>query len=457
MSSITFLYFFLPLFAGLYAVTPKKHRIKTLLLGECVFFGWRSLWALLPLFVSSMFTYLFGMLIDNRRNEKQKQLKFLIAMIGTELIFITLSVMSSGGLIKSGLIQKAFPPLGVFVYALTSLSYCLDIYKGVQRCDHRFSLVAAFTGFFPCLTAGPLMRYSEVSLQFEAPEISADKMSRGISLYLKGLAEKCVISATVSGMWKQLIKLDITAVSAATAWLGIIAAGMYVYFEFASITHMASGISLMLGIELPKNFDHPFRAVSVREYVKKFNTSVTMWFIDYIYEPINSGGKKRRRTVLAALATGILISLWYGPGISRLVFGIYIGLLFLIEMFLLEKPLNKLPRPAKVFVTMALVHIGIVFFISNDTGYAFSYILATFGRNGMLIDNLTLYFFENFAFILGVCLFITTGLADLIGRKLEGSKVSIIPFIRPVWQLGLLVLCTAFLSGMAQSIPGIMI
>ena len=455
MSSITFLYFFLPLFVGIYAVTPKKHRAKTLLLGEGVFLGWGSLWALIPLGVSSMCAYLLGMLIDNRRSDKTRQKKVLIVMIGIELVFLTLSALSSGGVIKSSMIARAFPPLVVFVYALTSLSYCFDIYKGVIRCDNRFMMVAAYVGFFPCLTAGPLMRYGIISAQLEAPEMNTDKISRGISLYLKGLAEKCVISATVSGFWKQLIKLDIGGVSAMTAWLGLIAAGMYVYFEFASITHMASGVSLMLGIELPENFEHPFKATTVTELIKRFNATVTAWFIDYVYTPINDDGKSKPFSILAALATGVLLSMWYGPGLSRVVFGIYAGALCLVELTLLRRPLRKLPRLLSVVLTMALMHIGVVFFISNNTSYAFSYVLAIFGRNGMLIDNLTLYFFENFALILGVCIFITTGLAELIYNKLEGSKINFLPFVRPVWQLGLLVLCTAFLSGSLLDIPGL--
>ena len=437
---------------GAYALTPKKHRAKALLIGEWVYVGWGSLLALIPLFVSSMSAYLLGMLIDNRRNEKRSQTKFLITIMAIELCFINLSVLSSYGIIESRYIAAAFPPRAVFVYALGSLSYCFDIYKGLTRCDHRFLLVASFIGFFPCLTAGPVMRFGNDFSQFEAPEISADKMSRGISLYLKGLVEKCVLSATVSGMWKQLTRLDISGVSSATALLGLIAAGMYVYFEFASITHMASGIALMLGIALPENFDHPFRAASVTEFAKSFNSTVTAWFDDYIFKPLSGISENKACTAAASVITGLLLSLWYGPGLSRAVFGVYAGLLCFLEISLLKKPLAKLPRVFSVVLTMALVHIGIVFFVSNDTGYAVSYILAIFGRNGMLIDNLTLYFFENFAVILAVCLFITTGLAQFIYNKLGSSKINFLPYIRPVWQLGLLVLATAFLSGTAQQL-----
>ena len=104
---------------------------------------------------------------------------------------------------------------------------------------------------------------------------------------------------------------------------------------------------------------------------------------------------------------------------------------------------------------MILVHIAFVFFITDDTGYAISYILAVFGRNGMLIDNLTLYFFENFAVIMAICIYITTGLAELIYNRLEGAHIGFLPFIRPLWQLTLLVLATAFLSGAPQSFLGL--
>ena len=456
MSSISFLYFFLPVFVGVYALTPARHRAKTLILGEAVFLGWGSPLTLIPIFVSSMCAYLLGMLIDNRRNDKRGKAKMLIAALSVELSFIAIAVLSNVGVFGSeNYIKKMFSPLGVFVYTLGAMSYCIDIFKGKMRCDHRFTLVAAFVGYFPCLTAGPLMRYGDVAAQLESPKITADKMSRGISLYLKGLAEKCVLSMLISDLWQQLIKLDIGGVSAITAWIGLTAAGMYVYFEYASITHMASGISLMLGITLPENFEHPFMVKSVTELVKKFNAAVTAWFIDYIYKPISREGKTRSFTALAAFVTGISLSLWYGAGLSKLMFGVYMGVIFLIETAFLGKILKKLPYAASMVITMILVHIGFVFFITDDTGVAISYILAVFGRNGMLIDNLTLYFFENFAVIMAICIFITTGLADLIYKKLEGAHIGFLPFIRPLWQLTLLVLATAFLSGAPQSFLGL--
>mgnify|MGYP002861076273 CR=1 FL=1 len=440
---------------GVYALTPSKHRAKALILGEAVFVGWRSAYALIPLGVSILNAYLLGMLIDNRRHDKSRQKGVLAISLLIELSIILLAVLSVRGVFGDRLIASAFPPVGVFVYTLGAVSYCVDIYRGTLRCDHRFSLVAAFVGFFPCVTAGPLMRFGEVSSQLEAPTLSVNKMSRGISLYLKGLAERVILSTQIAGMWRQLIRLDISGVSAITAWLGLVGAGMYVYFEYAAISHMARGVSLMLGIELPVNFDHPFKARSVTELVKKFNASVTSWFIDYIYTPIKGEGRGRLFGALAAVVTGTCMSLWYGADLSKLVFGVYVGLICLIETSLLKKPIKKLPYAVSMVITMILIHIGFVFFIADDTRYALSYILAVFGANGMLIDNLTLYFFENFIVIFAVCVFITTGLAELIYKYIEGSRHSFLPFIRPVWQLALLVLATAFLSGSEQGYLGL--
>ena len=456
LSSVTFLYFFLPVFIGLYALTPKRHRAKALILGEAVFIGWGALPALVPLGISSFAAYLLGMLIDNRRNNKPAARRVLLVSILLELSFILLAVLSSVGVIAKGsAVARAFPPVGVFVYTLGAMSYCIDIYRGQLRCDHRFTIVAAFVGFFPCLTAGPLLRYGEVQDKLTAPEMSADKLSRGISLYLKGLVERCVLSLQISNMWTQLIRLDISGISAITAWLGLAAAGMYVYFEFASISHMAMGVSLMLGIETPVNFDHPFCVSSVTELVKKFNTSVTAWFIDYIFKPIRGSGRGAGFTALAAIVTGACLSLWYGADLSKLVFGVYMGLICLAELAFLGKLQKKLPYIASMVITMILIHIGFVFFIVDDTGYAASYILAVFGRNGMLVDNLTVYFFENFAVLMGICIFITTGLADRIYRRLSASKHNFLPFLRPVWQLTLLVLGTAFMSGTVQGYLGL--
>ncbi|MBR1750086.1 MAG: hypothetical protein IJ740_04250 [Ruminococcus sp.] len=452
MSSIGFLYFFLPVFTAVYLPLPKKHKAKILILFELVFLGWGSPLALIPLFVSMLIAYLLGMLIDNLRFKKSAQRVVLAIALLSELSMIGAAVLSAMGKAGSSTLSKAFPPVGVFVYTLSAMSYCLDIYKGECRCDHRFSLVAAFVGFFPVLTAGPLMRYKDVSIQFEAPVMSTDKMNRGISLYLKGLAEKCIISFSMYDMWRQLMRLDIESVSAITAWLGLICAGMYVYFEFASLTHMARGVSLMLGIELPENFDYPYKTVSVTEFVKKFNVSVTAWFTDYIYTPISRLGGKVY-LIPAVIITGAAMSLWYGADLSKLMFGIYIGLLCLLDIFVFGRVVKKLPYAVAMVINMMLILLGMVFFVSGDRDYAVSFVLAVFGKNGTLIDNLTLYFFENYAVIILIAIIITTGLADLIYTKLANAKRSFIPFLRPLWQLMLLVLSTAFLSGTVQSSP----
>ena len=454
MSSIGFLYFFLPLFMGLYAVVSKKHRAKLILLGELVFVGWGSVYALIPLVSSMLLAYLLGMMTDNRRNNKAGQKKILLAAVFSQLIIIILAVLSSFGMLPNG-VARAFPPVGAFVYTLNSMSYCLDIYKGKNRCDHRFTLVAAYVGFFPCITAGPLLRYDDFFPQLEAPDITADKLSRGISLYLKGLAERCVLSLGVFHMWQQLTQLNLDDVSAITAWLGIIAAGMYVYFEFASISHMARGISLMLGIELPVNFDHPFAVRSMNELVRKFNVSVTAWFTDYVYRPLTGSSKSRARTVCAAVLTGTAMALWYGAKLPKLIFGAYIGLVCGTELILHKKSEKKLAYIPSMVITMGLLHLGLVLFICDDIVYALKYIPVMFGKNGMLIDNLTLYFFQNFFVLMLIGVFITSGLAKHLYEKLERSRRTFLPFLRPLSQLVLLVISTAFMSGAKQEYLGL--
>ncbi len=455
MSSLLFLYFFLPLFIGLYAFVPAKHKAKMLILGEGVFLGWRSLYALIPFAGSMLLAYLLGMTIDNLRFKKRSQGAVLVIALTIELTMLGLAVYSMLGFKGAGTISRLFPPLGVFVYTLAAMSYYLDIYKGVIRCDHRFSLVAAFVGFFPCLTAGPLMRYGEVSQQFSAPQMSIEKTNDGISLYLKGLAEKCIISCTMGEMWGQLTKIDIDSVSAVTAWFGVICAGLYVYFEFASISHMARGVSLMLGIELPVNFDHPFKSVSATEFIGKFNVSVTSWFRSYIYDPVNALGG-RLFMVLGIILTGTAMSLWYGTSLSRLMFGMYIAVLCIAELLFAGRVLKKLPYVVAMVINMLLIHLAMVFFVSEDCSYAFSFILAMFGKNGMLIDNLTLHFFENYAVIMITGLLITTGVFDLAYKRLGRSRHSFIPFLRPLWQLMLLILSTAFMTGRVQDFSGLL-
>ena len=273
--------------------------------------------------------------------------------------------------------------------------------------------------------------------------------------YIKLQADVTSSSQEIAAMEQQLTQLNLDDVSAITAWLGIIAAGMYVYFEFASISHMARGISLMLGIELPVNFDHPFAVRSINELVRKFNVSVTSWFTDYVYRPLTGNSDSRARTVCAAVLTGTATALWYGAKLPKLIFGAYIGLVCGTELILHKKSEKKLAYIPSMIITMGLFHIGLVLFICDDIVYALKYIPVMFGKNGMLIDNLTLYFFQNFFVLMLIGVFITSGLAKHLYEKLERSRRTFLPFLRPLSQLVLLVISTAFMSGAKQEYLGL--
>lgn len=450
MVSLGFLYFFLPVFTGLYAITPKKFRGKFSLFITALIIAVMDPFGLIPLTACVFSAYLGGIFIFNFRESKNISKGILIAVIiinvAAFLVFRRSSYDGYGLLSLPGvstLLKKAFV-YGSSVYPLHAISYCIDIYRGKYLCEHRFSLVAQYVSFFPVLAAGPLLRYDRMRPHLEEPEMSLDMCANGISLLMLGLFRKLVLADTMFELWRNVKDIPLDSLPAASAWIGMAAFTFFVYFEISAFSFMASGLSSIMGIEIPNNFREPYAAYCYSGFIRRFNRTLYKWSHDYIYKSLLGDEKRRHLRFLALIPATIFAFIWYGFSLRILIFSAAL-LIMLISEQILEKPLKKLPKSVRrgIFFFSLLVIMPFFAFVRPEE--AANYIAAMFGANKIVVDTLSEYMFSTFFMFFIICLFFSTGVFSYFFKKKVPSNIYLKTIIQPVWTIALLILCTAFL------------
>lgn len=449
-SSVFFLYFVLPVFFAVYALLKPRFRRAALSVGSCLFVAWQTPFGLIPMAVSVLTAYLGGIFIGNLNHKKNKSRAVLVAAIVINAaVFLCFAKSAYNG---AGLFQllsdgslKLFAAFGVSVYTLQSISYCADVYSGDIQPQTAFFKVFAYVTFMPCLTCGPLLRYSDVAQTLEAPVIKSALLSDGILLFLSGLAEKVIIADQLAVFRRDICSVGFEKTSAVTAWLAAVIFGFWFYYEFQSFSHMARGLAMMFGFELRRNFEMPFMKLSVTEFFRSFNTSLHDWISRYIYSPL--GGKVEGSVVLSLkniLLAALFMGLWYGFGMNYIIWALYIALICAVEL-LLGGRLERLPKIFRFIAVHILLIIGWALLSGKNVAESFSWISAMFGENVADAAGLSAYFIKSSAAVLVLCIVCASPIFRFIENRLDNEKITVITAAKPAMILALMILCTAFM------------
>ena len=457
MISIEFLYFFLPIFMGLYVAVSPKQRAKIVMLGTVILVGWANVWGLIPLVVSVFTSYLGGIAIDNNRDRIIKKRVYLIITLVINIgIFLAFAYSAYdktnflGGFTYKKLSLDLFYAFGVTSYVMHSVAYCVDIYKGKYRCEHSFSLVAEYIGFFPVMAAGPFLHFDKITDTLHNPVVSSEQMAEGIKLMLIGMFEKLLLSNTMYEVWNNVKSIDTMNLSVATAWVGVLAFSFSFYFELSAFSHFGRGLASMLGFEIEKNFNSPFMANGFSDFINRFNISLTSFAREYIYNNIFTKSKDKGFALIPALICGIICSLWYGFGFRTILWTVIIILLIKVE-HLLQKPLSVVPYVFRCIGFNLLYMISIPVFALSTPSKAFEYILAMFGANIGTGDVLSVYLIRTSLLIFVLCIIFSTNVMSFFKKKINSLNDNVLIVIQPVYCIALLLLVTAFLiSGNSQ-------
>lgn len=451
-SSLVFLFFFLPITMLLYFIIPDKFRNPLILATGLLFYAWGEPKYMVIMLISTAIDYTAGLLINKFNDNRKMQTIFLLVSVIMNLgllsvfkysSFIITSLNSAFGL---NIPDPQLPlPIGISFYTFQSMSYTIDLYLKKIKVQKNFFSFAAYVTLFPQIVAGPIVRYEDVAREIDCRTISISKVSEGIGKFLKGLAKKVLLANNIGLVWTQVKAMDYGEISAATAWLGILAFTFQIYFDFSGYSDMAMGLGKMLGFNFPKNFDHPYLSRSISEFWRRWHITLGSWFREYVYIPLGGNRKGSARTIINLLITWSLTGLWHGSSWNFMLWGFYFGILIVIERLGFGKILEKLPKGISMLYTFVMVIFGWVLFDTNTLSDAWSYIGAMFGANGVLGDSTALYLLASNAVIFVVCIFASTDIFTKLTDKLSNTKPVALKSAAIIAQMLVLINCTAYL------------
>lgn len=387
-ASHVFLFYFLPLTLAIYYLLPR-YRNAFLTLASYVFYGWWEPWFVLLMLFSTVLDFVCGRIIGEPGASPGRRKGALIAAICGDLGLLAffkyytftaenvnrlLSMFGSGSLPVFEIVL----PIGISFYTFESMSYTIDVYRGVARPARRFSDISCFVSLFPHLVAGPIVRYNILAEQIQHRDHTLDKFTAGIAMFILGFAKKILLANPMG----QVADAVFGAASPlpVDAWIGAIAYAFQIYFDFSGYSDMAIGLGRMFGFVIPENFRSPYLSESITEFWRRWHISLSTWLRDYLYLPLGGNRNGPGRTYVNLAIVMLLGGLWHGAAWQFLVWGAYHGTLLVFERWIGKKsPYEWLPRPGRIIVTFILVLFSWVFFRSPTLGHAVSYLGAMFG------------------------------------------------------------------------------
>lgn len=338
-------------------------------------------------------------------------------------------------------------PIGISFYTFQSMSYTIDLYLRNIKVQKSFLNFASYVSLFPQIVAGPIVRYEDVANELESRTVNIAKISAGIGLFVKGLAKKVLLANNIGMVWTQVKAMDYSTISVATAWLGIIAFAFQIYFDFSGYSDMATGLGKMLGFEFPKNFDHPYISKSISEFWRRWHITLGSWFRSYVYIPLGGNRNGNFKTYRNLFITWALTGLWHGASWNFILWGLFFGVLIIIERLGFGKILEKLPSAVSMLYTFVMVLFGWVLFDTDTLADAGRYYAAMFGAGGSLVDSYARYTIASNAVMLVLCILISGGLGSRLISFCEKKNKRASAVAGVAVKIGGLLICTAYLVG----------
>lgn len=405
-SSVTFLFYFFPIMIFIYWIAPNQWKNIVLLLGSLIFYGWGEPIFLLLLLFSTLVDFTLGNLIGSaHRMQKPKRARtFMIASVFTNLsllVFFKYGNLLLGSLFT--LINKESPflsialPLGISFYTFQTMSYSIDVYRQKVAPQKNFVDFAAYVTMFPQLIAGPIVRYESIYVQLKSRVSHYDD---GIRYFILGLAQKVILANNLGLIWEEIKLKEIASLPTLTAWIGILTFGLQIYFDFCGYSNMAIGLGKMFGFHFPPNFNYPYTAKSITDFWRRWHISLSSWFKEYVYIPLGGNRKGSFMQIRNIIIVWLLTGIWHGAAWNFLFWGLYFGVLLLIEKFFLNTLLKKLPSWIQHVYTLFYVAIGWVLFAFEETDAIFTYLKVLFVSDDFIGDSAMFYITNNWVLLL---------------------------------------------------------
>ena len=447
-TSITFLYYFLPIVLLIYFITPYKYKNGVLLLSSLIFYFYGEPKYILLMIFEVLLAY-FSMLIVSKSNNKLLYILTIIIHILLLCIFKYLNFFTSNinSIFNLNVpLSNIILPIGISFYTFQIISYEIDVYKKRVNVQKNLLKLATYIFMFPQLIAGPIVRYSDIEHELDKRKHSFDNFSYGVERFMIGLFKKVLIANTLGELSNILITS--TDISILLYWIFAVSYMLQIYFDFSGYSDIAIGIGRIFGFHFLENFNYPYMATSITDFWHRWHISLSSWFRDYIYIPLGGNRKGVKKQIRNILIVWLLTGLWHGANYTFIVWGLLFGIMLIIEKFILSKYLKNTPYIIKRVYTLFIVLISFVIFRADNINEAFNIIKGLFGFNTKVFSNsFTIYYLKSYFIILLLGIILSTPLLSNIITRLRKNNVlnKIINLFEPLLIILILVLVTACL------------
>ena len=425
-SSITFLYYFLPIVVLIYFLVPKFFKNPVLLLFSLAFYAWGEPKYVFLMIATILANYILGLLIDKFRGKFLSKFFLIVSIIASLSalgyfkyadFFIENFNRATGLSVK--LLNIALP-IGISFYTFQILSYTIDVYRGNVSVQKNPLTLGTYVALFPQLIAGPIVRYQDVERELKYRKHSFEKTTQGIKRFILGLSKKVLLANTI-GQLCDVFRLS-NDKSVAFFWLFAFAYMLQVYFDFSGYSDMAIGLGKIFGFEFMENFRYPFISSSISEFWRRWHISLGSWFRDYVYIPLGGNRVTKLRLLLNIFIVWFLTGFWHGAEWNFIVWGLYFGILLLLEKLFLTQYLKNSKILSHIYV-LFFVAVSFVIFSASDMKEALRYLGGMFGFGNIpIISSEFLYNIRNYGFSLLIGALCATPLFVIIYEKLSQKR-----------------------------------
>ena len=452
-SSIVFLYIFLPVMLILYFIVPSKFKNAVMIIASLIFFAWGEIGYILIMLLLAVMDFYCGNKINLYENDNAKRKKYLIINVSVNLLILFFFKYADFIITNINLICNwnipllNIPlPIGVSFNTFQSLSYIIDVYKRKVKCEKSFYNYLTYTTLFPQIIAGPIVRYETVDEELEVKNISLDNFSEGMKRFIVGLGKKVLIANNVGKLWNIIEVGGYSVLSTQLAWLGIIAFGVQIYFDFSGYSDMAIGLARIFGMKFDENFNYPYISKSITEFWRRWHITLGSWFRDYVYIPLGGNRKGIIKQIRNILIVWFLTGAWHGASWNFILWGVYFGIILMLEKIFILKILEKAGPILSRIYSITLILISWVIFAFEDLSKIGEYIKSLFNIGKIeMVTNESLYYLTNYYIILVIAIILATPLMKNITEKLERKNSKIISIAVSLVYIGIFGLSTASL------------
>ena len=451
-SSVSFLYYFLPITLILYFVSKDKYKNIILLLASLFFYFYGEPKYTVLMLISAFSAYIHGILIEKFREKGYSKLFLvsgLVVSLGILIVFKYMDfIIKNINYISNSNIKllRLVLPIGISFYTFQGLSYIVDVYKKDAKVCRSFVDFATYVCLFPQLIAGPIVRYTTIEDELKNRTHSFDKFAYGVNRFVVGLAKKVILANNLGMIVDIMTKSNEKSVL--SYWMVAIFFSLQIYYDFSGYSDMAIGLGRMFGFDFLENFNYPFISKSIKEFWRRWHISLSSFFRDYVYIPLGGNRVSRGRWIFNLLIVWSLTGLWHGDSWNFILWGLYFAILLIIENLFLQNILSKLPALIQHIYAKFFIIISFVIFNNENIKDLWSSLYNMFNfRELDLYNDFSTYYLKSYTVLLIVSVIgatpILKNIIQKINKNVTGQKV--ISTINPILNIVLLVVVTAYL------------